>query len=83
MQQIKLKGFSSWGGKNAQHCRYSTRVAEMLQKKLHGFSFTRFTVPLNLIEITKRKRNHEKDSKQSSGALAREARQWSTMGKKM
>ena len=37
MQQIKLKGFSSWGGKNAQHCRYSTRVAEMLQKKLHGF----------------------------------------------
>ena len=33
MQQIKLKGFSSWGGKNAQHCRYSTLVAEMLQKK--------------------------------------------------
>ena len=39
MQQIKLKGFSSWGGKNAQHCRYSTHVAEMLQKKLHGFFF--------------------------------------------
>ena len=39
MQQIKLKGFSSWGGKNAQNCRYSTRVAEMLQKKLHVFFY--------------------------------------------
>ena len=83
MQQIKLKGFSSWGGKNVQHCRYSTHVAEMLQKKLHGFFFSRFTVSLNLTGITKRKRKHEKDFKQSRGALAREARQWSTMGKKM
>ena len=82
MQQIKLKGFSSSGGKNAQHCRDSTHVAEMLQKKLHGF-FSRFTVPLNLTGITKRKRKHKKDFKQSRGALAREARQWSTMGKKM
>ena len=39
MQQIKLTGLRSWGGKNPQHRRYSTRVAEMLQKNLHVFFY--------------------------------------------
>ena len=54
MQQIELKGFNSWVVKRAFR-RYSTRFAAMAQNKLHGFFFTRFTVPLNLTGMNKSK----------------------------
>ena len=82
MPQIKLKGFSSWGVKTRNIVAIQLVLRKCSRTSCKVF-FTRFTVPLNLTGITKRKMNHEKDPKHSSGALAREVRRRSNMSKKM
>ena len=77
----------SWGGKTCNIVAIQLVLQKCCKRSYTYFFyflfFTRFTVPLNLTGMNKRKRNHEKHSKHSSGALARDARQQSTMGKKM
>ena len=57
MQQIKLKGFSSWGGKTHNIVAIQLVLRKCCRTSCKVF-FTCFTVPLNLAGMTKRKMNH-------------------------
>ena len=65
MQEIKLKGFRSWGGKTWNIIAIQLVLHKCCKTSFTVCFLTHFTVPLNLTGNTKRKRNHEKDSKHS------------------